>query len=201
MAVADTALGLLALEHGAAVRARLAVADALTLHGAGDLGAEPFDAVVGNPPFLGQLARGTARSAADRARLRERFGAAVHRYADTALLFALLGLDLVRDGGRVALILPETVLGAADAAPARAAIGRRARPVWLWRDGGEAFAANVRTCALALEAVPATGRLTVRRATGVHFAAAASIEADAARLAQGAGWAALVADLVGAPRS
>ena len=199
VAVADTALGLLALEQGAAVRARLAVADALTLRGAADLGAESFDAVVGNPPFLGQLSRSTARSAVDRVRLRERFGAAVHRYADTALLFALLGLDLVRDGGRVALILPESVLGAADAAPARAAIGRRARPVWLWRDGGQAFAANVRTCALALEATPSAGRVTVRRATGADFAAVAPIEADAARLAQGAGWAALVADLVGAP--
>jgi hypothetical protein len=48
-------------------------------------------------------------------------------------------------------------------------------------------------------AAPATGRVRIARATGVAFTPAPVADADAAELARGGGWAALVADLLGAP--
>ncbi|HVM15717.1 MAG TPA: N-6 DNA methylase, partial [Egibacteraceae bacterium] len=54
-----------------------------------------LDAVVGNPPFLSQLAAATARSPAQRRALEARFGAPARGYADTAVLFLLLAMRLV----------------------------------------------------------------------------------------------------------
>ncbi len=87
------------------IAARVKVADGLTAWAG-----ETFDAVVGNPPFLGQLKR---RTAGQRAGL----GA----YTDTSAAFLRRSLDLVRPGGTVALVQPLSVLGARDAGPVRAA--------------------------------------------------------------------------------
>ncbi|HEU5151564.1 MAG TPA: hypothetical protein VFU19_13760, partial [Iamia sp.] len=110
-----------------------------------------FDLVVGNPPFLGQLASATARDPEARARLRARFGAVAGGYVDTAALFFLVALDAVRPGGRVVLIQPESVLGAAHAGPLRAAVEARAAVLGLREVDRRAFAAQVDTCALLLE--------------------------------------------------
>ena len=65
-----------------------------------------FGAVVGNPPFQGQLGGATARSRADAEALRARYGDAVAPYVDTAALFLLLAVELCRPGARVALVQP-----------------------------------------------------------------------------------------------
>jgi hypothetical protein len=151
LAAAEAALALWAGEAPPA--GRLVVGDPL-VDGVGLWPAAPaegFGAVVGNPPFQSQLGRLTARSAADRGRLRERYGDALRAYTDTAWLFLLLGCELVRPGGRVVLVQPQSLVAARDAAAVRAAVDGRARLVDLWADDDRVFAAAVRVCAPVLE--------------------------------------------------
>ncbi|MHB1138470.1 MAG: N-6 DNA methylase, partial [Microthrixaceae bacterium] len=72
-----------------------------------------YDVVVGNPPFLNQLARRTARGAEDRDAVRRRFGD-VGAYADGASVFLLGALDLVRAGGAVVMVQPQSFLATRD---------------------------------------------------------------------------------------
>jgi hypothetical protein len=151
LAAAEAALALWAGE--APPPGRLVVGDPLTAGAAlwPDAPAGGFGAVVGNPPFQSQLGRLTARSADDRRRLRDRYGDALRAYTDTAWLFLLLGCDLVRPGGRVALVQPQSLVAARDAAAVRAAVGARADLCDLWVDDAPVFAAAVRVCAPVLQ--------------------------------------------------
>src|SRR5690606_38646040 len=130
---------------------RLVVADPLLADGDLWPATGEFAAVVGNPPFQNQLGRATARSAADQRRLRARFGSAVRAYTDTAWLFLLLGCELVRPGGRVVMVEPQSVVAARDAEAVRRALDDRADLRDLWRDDKRIFAAAVRVCAPVLE--------------------------------------------------
>ena len=89
----------------------------------------PYDVVVGNPPFLGQLRTRTATARAtrtarpvrpDQPERPERSGA----YTDTSAVFLRHSLGLVRPGGLVALVQPLSLLAARDAAPVREAVVR-----------------------------------------------------------------------------
>jgi hypothetical protein len=151
VAVAEAALALWAGDVPPA--GRLVVADVLG-GGAGvwpDPPREGFGAVVGNPPFQNQLGRATAWSADRRHLLRARFGAAVRAYTDAAWVFLLLGCELARAGGRVALVQPQSLVGARDAAAVRTAVDERARLRELWVDDRPVFSAAVRVCAPVLE--------------------------------------------------
>jgi hypothetical protein len=151
-AVAEAALALWSGGTGPA-SGHVAAADALD-RGRGAWPSPPasgFDAVVGNPPFQGQLAAATARSDATRAALRERLGEVVTPYVDTAALFLLVGLELAADGGRIALVQPQSTAAARDAGPVRAAVSARARLVDLWVAPGQPFAARVHVCVPVLE--------------------------------------------------
>lgn len=100
---------------------------------------ETFDAVVGNPPFLGQLKSGTAVAG----RRTHGLGA----YTDTSAVFLHRALDLVRDGGKVALVQPLSVLAARDATKVREAVAARGSVTELWVCDDDAFrGAAVRTC-------------------------------------------------------
>jgi N-6 DNA methylase len=114
-----------------------------------------FHVVVGNPPFQSQLGRATARARAHQSRLRDRFGDAVRPYTDTAWLFLLLGCQLVRPGGRVVLVQPDSLVAARDAAAVRDAVDRAAELLDLWVDDRQVFAAAVRVCAPVLRVRPA----------------------------------------------
>jgi hypothetical protein len=103
-----------------------------------------FDAVIGNPPFLNQLERATAR--ADATRWPE-----LGPYADTAFLFLLAGLDLVRPRGRVLLIQPQSIAAARDAGGVRSLVRSRAAIVGMWTCNERIFDAHVRVCAPLLE--------------------------------------------------
>lgn len=132
---------------------RLVVGDTLS-SGADLWGDRPrpgFDAVVGNPPFLSQLASATVRSADDRKAVQDRFGAAVRPYTDTAWLFLLAGADLVRPGGRLALLQPVSIVAARDAAGIREELLRRAVLRDLWVERERVFQAWVRVCCPILE--------------------------------------------------
>ena len=104
-----------------------------------------FDAVVGNPPFLNQLERATVRTTA------HRWPGLAGPYADTAFLFLLAALELARDGGRIALIQPQSVAAARDARAIRTAIAEEAALVGVWTCNEPVFDASVRVCAPIIE--------------------------------------------------
>ncbi|HEX6419975.1 MAG TPA: N-6 DNA methylase [Acidimicrobiales bacterium] len=155
LATAEAALALWAGE--APPPGRLVVADPLAAGAAAwpDPPAGGFAAVAGNPPFLSQLGRATARSPASRRRLRARFGPALRPYTDTAWLFLLVGCELARPGGRVVLVQPQSVVAARDAEAVRTAVDERAVLRELWVDRDRVFRAAVRVCAPVLERLPA----------------------------------------------
>jgi hypothetical protein len=130
------------------LRAHVRVADALASRVWPDAPPGGFDLVVGNPPFQDQLSAATARTAEATAALRDRFGAVVSAYTDTAALFLVCAIDLAAPGGRVQLILPESSLAARDAAAVRRSVLDRARLDGLWVAGERVFdAAAVHVCA------------------------------------------------------
>lgn len=124
-----------------------------------DWGDQRFDVVVGNPPFLNQLATATTRGG------RSRFGGGP--YADAAAEFLALAVRLARPGGRVGLVLPQSLLAARDAAPIRAAVDDAAALRWMWWSDSLLFDASVRVWAGVWEVGGRPGR--VRRATGDDF--------------------------------
>lgn len=80
------------------------------------------DAVVGNPPFLGQLRADTARSPERAAAI------GAKGYIDDAALFLLAA---ARHAGRVALLQPESIVSSAAGASIRAELGPRVDRIWL----------------------------------------------------------------------
>lgn len=113
----------------------LTVADALQRRWDGE-----FDVIVGNPPYLSQLAADTTRGAAS-----ARGGGP---YADVAAEFVALAADLVAPGGVIGLVLPQSLLASRDAAAIRAAVDRRCARVWSWWSPQQVFDAAVVVCAL-----------------------------------------------------
>jgi methylase of polypeptide subunit release factors len=174
---------------------RLVVADALVDGpGAWPEGAAPFDVVVGNPPFLSQLARATSRDPRHREVARELLDGRESGYADTAGLFLLRGVGLTRPGGRVVLLQPLSLVGARDAGPVRAALAASG-VVSVWIGTAPGFAARVQVCAPVV--APGTGpTVTVEARCGPDLQPAGRVElpADAA-----APWGGLVAAVAGTP--
>lgn len=124
-----------------------------------------FDVIVGNPPFLNQLERATARTTATRW--------PVGPYTDTAFLFLLAALDLVRDGGHVLLVQPQSLVAARDAKPVRDAIPS---VTGMWTCDEKIFDASVRVCApLLVRGPPAR---TVRRWRGRDVQPISSVDAN-----------------------
>lgn len=135
-------------------------ADALAL----DWEGRTFDLVIGNPPFLSQMASATTRGG------RSRFGGGP--YADAAAEFLALATDLARrDRGRVAFVLPQSLLATRDASAIRADVERRAAVRHCWWADRRMFDAHVHTCALVLER--STAQVAVTRSHGATFAPAA----------------------------
>ncbi|MET0325275.1 MAG: N-6 DNA methylase, partial [Ilumatobacteraceae bacterium] len=125
---------------GGAVRWRVECGDAL-VH---DWHGERFDVIVGNPPFLSQLATATTRGGASR------HGGGP--YADAAAEFVALAGRLARPaGGRIGLVLPQSILASRDAAVVRTELDRRATITWSWWSAGHVFEAQVHVCAITFE--------------------------------------------------
>ena len=124
-----------------------------------DWGDRRFDVVVGNPPFLSQLAAATSRGG------RSPFGGGP--YADTAAEFLALALRLTRPGGRFGLVLPQSLLSTRDAADIRAEVQQRAALRWMWWSPTQMFDASVRVWAGVWEVGASQGE--VRRSFGPEF--------------------------------
>ena len=154
-----------------------------------DWGLANFDVVVGNPPFLGQMARRTSRG-----------GRSAHGggpYADTAALFLSLAVQLARpDGGLVALVLPQSILATRDAGPIRAAVAADAALVDLWVAGEPMFDAAVHTIVAVFRRGHRQG--VIRRWFGPSFEQVAPID-EPDDLSARSSWSFLVADLAGVP--
>lgn len=198
VAATESALSLLAAEHGVrAVPSGLAVADALRLpvERFPERPESGYDLVIGNPPFGGQLKGETRRASAEQAAMKARFGTAAGAYTDRSSLFLLLALELVRDGGRVQLILPRSALVARDAGLSRERLLHDASLDSVWVDEEKSFDAAVRVCALT----------ATRGGTSRTTSVSAGANRPAVRVAApredeaGSGWGALLAALAGVP--
>ena len=123
-----------------AVTVDVSVGDALSR----DWGDELFDVVLGNPPYLSQLAASTSRRRAS-----ARGGGP---YADVAAEFLALAVERsAPDGGRVGLVLPQSILGSRDVQHIREAVDREAEMFWSWWSPAKHFDADVYVCALGFE--------------------------------------------------
>ncbi len=161
-----------------------------------DWGSRRFDVIVGNPPFLSQLASATARDGGSR------FGGGP--YADAAADFLALAVRLaVDDGGRVGLVLPTSLLTARDAGPIRCEVAAHATMEWFWASRDLMFDAAVRTCAIgfrrgAAALLTAAGPSpTIARSAGADFVRIEPVAAPAATPNDHWGW--LIADSHGLP--
>ena len=99
--------------------------------------------MVGNPPFASPL-RGGAPGG---------LGA----YTDQAGRFLVRSLDVLRPGGRVGLIQPQSVLTARDAQVVRAAVGEQAALRALWVAEEKVFSASTHVVAVIAEKGGADG--------------------------------------------
>ena len=109
-----------------------------------DWGDQTYDVVLGNPPYLSQLAAATSRGGAS-----TRGGGP---YADAAVEFLVLAVGLARPrGGRVGLLLPQSILGSRDAGPVRAQVELLAEPIWSWWSPRLHFDASVFVCAVGFQ--------------------------------------------------
>lgn len=157
-----------------------------------------FDVMLGNPPFLNQLEQDTVATRPAAALLRARFPDEIGAYTDTAALLLLKAARLLRPGGRLAMVQPQSILAAQDARAVRAALARLAPPTHVWWSGAHVFpGASVFVTALALRRGPPVPALV--RAHGITFAPLPSGPFDHLALTTAETWAPLVADALGAP--
>lgn len=120
---------------------------------------EQFDVVLGNPPFLSQMSTLTSR------RGRSSFGGGP--YADVAAEFLALALQRTRPGGRIGMVLPQSLLSARDASEIRERLDREAALRWMWWSTVPMFDAAVRVWAGVWEV--GGGPAEVRRSCGPGF--------------------------------
>jgi hypothetical protein len=103
-----------------------------------------FDLVIGNPPYLSQMAAATSRGGSS--------GRGGGPYMDAAAEFLALGAELVDpNGGRLSFVLPQSILSARDAGDVRRRIDERSTMFWSTWTGERDFDAQVVTCAVAFE--------------------------------------------------
>lgn len=103
----------------------------------------PFDLVLANPPFLSQMATSTTRGGSSQ------LGGGP--YANTAMEFCLAGVRALRPGGRLVILLPQSVLTARDGADLRAAVAAEATMIESWWSPDRPFDAEVNVAMLVLE--------------------------------------------------
>ena len=126
-----------------------------------------FDLVISNPPFLSQLSASTTRKGASK-----RGGGP---YANSAMEFCLAGVEALRPGGRLAIVLPQSVLASRDTAELRSRVTSLMTPVTSWWSSSPQFDADVTVAVLIFERRKASvvevtlpGRLRSLLRSGFH---------------------------------
>jgi hypothetical protein len=158
-----------------------------------------FDLVIGNPPFLNRLEEATAQPQM-MGFLRERFGGLVRCYADAATAFLVLGSQLLRPGGRLAMIQPQSLLAARDAGPARRSLAGSLALESIWFPRSHIFAASVHVCAPVLVRGGDRQGAIMRYAEGfAPCGPAGGAAVNGRELAESPTWSPVVADLLGVP--
>ncbi len=181
-----------ARNHGASSEPRILVADAL-VDGSSGVVPTPPDLIIGNPPFLSQLAADTAMDSDAREAIVRRFGVRA-AYTDLSALHLLAAVELVAADGLVCMIQPQSVLGARDAEPVRAALVGSADLVGLWASAESHFDAQVRVCAPFLRK-PAG----VSRSVRVYWEETPFSESAEFALVDRSRWSPLLAAVAGVP--
>jgi hypothetical protein len=159
-----------------------------------------LDAVVGNPPFGGQLARSTARGRDASSAARELLGGSAAGYADTAGLFLVRAAAACAPGGRVVMLQPLSFLGTRDAGAVRRRLEEQAVLEEVWLADERLFGAAVDVCAPVLHVAgplaspDPQGPVRVTRGS-----AAGVVEVPRDRLARAGTWAPIVAAATGVP--
>ena len=183
----------------AALRAHVAVGDALERSIGEITGVCEFDLVVGNPPFLNQLEVATTASRERAARIRERSGGVVGGYADLSAAFLLEACRHAARGGVVGFVMPQSFLAAADARAMRRWLAGNTQLRALWTADELVFeGAGVRVCAIVAEGADAGDARPIVGAFGAGFAPIAPL--PRARLASGEPWSTLFAEARGVPQ-
>jgi hypothetical protein len=154
-----------------------------------------FDVVVGNPPFLNRLETLTATPPGVATRLEAASEGALGPYTDLSAVFLQRAVGWVRPGGRVALVQPQSVLVARDAAGVRRQLVDRCSLEALWASDEPVFDASVLTCAPVLRR--GAGQGAVRRTHGPDFRPVPSRVVTSEEL-QGE-WSFLLAEALGTP--
>jgi hypothetical protein len=151
------------------------------------------DLVVGNPPFLAQLSAATTRSPSEQDAAAALLGSAAG-YADAAGLFLVLAVERLAPGGVAALVQPQSLLAARDAAPVRQRVTARAALHALWVIDVPLFAAAVHTCVLVLRA-----QVDPHTTTSLHAGRSGAKTGSAPCPTGDAPWSSLLAEARGVP--
>ena len=174
------------LPGSAAMRVRLRTADALD----GVPRAWPRPSVViGNPPFASPLRGGSFPESAHVAR--RAASDLLGPYADLAALHLLAAVRICRPGGRVCLVLPQSLLAGRDTAGLRDWLDDVAPPSALWISSVDQFRASVNVWAPVLSVAGVRGAVRVSDATGAPAE-------DPCLIAPGP-WSGLAAEALGIP--
>ncbi len=125
-----------------------------------------FDVVVGNPPFLNQLSTLTSRPRHDAALLAAQPEGTLRPYTDLSAVFLQRSVAWTRPGGRIALVQPQSLLAARDAAGVRRFLSQTCSLESLWASPERVFEARVLTCAPVLHKGGNQGPVRRRHGTG-----------------------------------
>lgn len=119
-----------------------------------------FDVILGNPPFLSQLASPTSHDLTRQAWLKHRYAELIQPYTDAAAIFLAHSIELLRPGGRLGLVLPASVLSTRDCHSIRQYAARHTTFQSVWINPARSFpGVNVLTCALVAQRIEQRAKL------------------------------------------
>lgn len=158
-----------------------------------------FDCVIGNPPFLNQLESATSTAKGLSAIVEQRSNDVIRGYTDLSATFLLFATQIVRQGGRVAVVQPQSLLAVKDAAPVRMAVVKSGSLEALWVSNEHVFdGVSVFTCAPTIK-IGGARVSTLSRSTGAAFNPLPQMTLDNDALAGEETWAHLAAAASGIP--
>lgn len=121
------------------------------------------DLVITNPPYVSSALSKGGLDPSRRKALRERFPLGFQGRGDLAAAFVEASVRAVRDGGQIALVLPESLIATAAGEPLRRWLVEEAPPSQIDLLGADAFPdAQVRTCTWLLQRAAPAAEIDLR---------------------------------------